>query len=85
LRSLAKRHPQVDKIVAHLMGCVTSSDLRGLSDFWEHLSQRFFARMDSSFNVSIRKLELRLRRYYLICAVQNNRHDKAGLFSLFLG
>jgi hypothetical protein len=89
----------VDRIVQHLFGMLSASDLRGTLEFWDYLSARFFARLDQPFTASVKKLEVRrgllptprqcpltwygvspqqlcLKRYYLVFAVQNNRHDR---------
>jgi hypothetical protein len=49
---------QVDKIVQHLFALLSAFDLRGTLDFWEHLSQKFFSRIDPQFSPSVRKLEV---------------------------
>eukprot|EP01136_Pigoraptor_vietnamica_P009508 Opistho-1_new@46114 len=67
---------QVEKIVEHIFSFVTAHDIVGLRDFWGHLDQRFFMRLDSSYSSSIHKLDVCLHRYYIVCAIQNGRHDK---------
>lgn len=61
---------QVDKIVNQLFLHISSFDLDALCDFWEHLTRRFFSRLERSFMSSVRKLEVCLKRYYLVHAIQ---------------
>ncbi len=67
---------KVDKLVDQLFGYVQTSDLRGMFEFWEHLERTFFSRLDHAFASSARKLELCLKRYYVVFAVQSGRTDK---------
>ncbi|GAB5591944.1 hypothetical protein Unana1_06844 [Umbelopsis nana] len=67
---------QVDKIIEELFGYVQSSDITNLLDFWRYLDTRYFSRLDSRFQRSVKKFELCLLRYYLIHAMQVKRRDK---------
>eukprot|EP01137_Pigoraptor_chileana_P017651 Opistho-2@76038 len=67
---------QAEKIVDHIFSFITAYDIVGLKDFWGHLDQRFFSRLDNSYANSIRKLDVCLHRYYIVYAIQNGRHDK---------
>eukprot|EP00051_Salpingoeca_urceolata_P005646 m.75394 g.75394 ORF g.75394 m.75394 type:complete len:635 (-) comp14479_c0_seq2:212-2116(-) len=71
---------QVDKIVGHLFSCAQGLDLEGLLSFWRHLDNRFFSRLDHAFLHSVRKLELCLLRYYVVCTIQANRSEKLREF-----
>ena len=58
------------KIVNQIFVHVTAFELGGLCEFWDHLSKRFFSRLERSFMSSVRKLEYCLKRYYLVHAIQ---------------
>ena len=62
------------------MSFLQTSDLSGYLEFWEHLDQRFYSRLDASFTSSARKLDLLLKRYYLVVCVQNGKTDKIADF-----
>ena len=68
--------PQVDRVVDHIVSFLQTSDLPGYLEFWEHLDQRFYSRLDASFTSSARKLDLLLKRYFLVVCVQNGKTDK---------
>ena len=66
---------QVDKIVHQVFVHISAFELTSMCDFWEHLSRRFFSRLERSFMSSVRKLEVCLKRYYLVNAIQvSGRH-----------
>jgi len=71
--------PQVDKIVTHIFSYVTSCNLSAMEAYWDNLDRRFFARLESAAQPSVRKLELCLRRYYIVYAVQAGRTDKVSV------
>ena len=73
LEKCIQNYPQickVDKIVHQIFVHITAFELGGLCGFWDHLSKRFFARLERSFMSSVRKLEYCLKRYYLVYAIQ---------------
>ena len=76
---------QVDKIVQHLFSCVSACNLSGMTSYWEHLDRRFFVRLQAASQPSVRKLELCLRRYYIVHAVQVGRLDRVTEFFTQLG
>jgi hypothetical protein len=57
---------QVEKLVRQMFIHVHAYELQALCDFWDHLSRRFFSRLERSFMLSVRKLEYCLKRYYLV-------------------
>ncbi|XP_070539797.1 WD repeat-containing protein 91-like [Ptychodera flava] len=69
-----------DKIVDHLYSFVAVYDLDGLKNYWKHLDKRIFARLEYTYNSTVRRLELSLLRLYVIHAVQNGRNDKVSEF-----
>eukprot|EP00041_Stephanoeca_diplocostata_P010167 m.161627 g.161627 ORF g.161627 m.161627 type:complete len:680 (-) comp18051_c0_seq1:209-2248(-) len=80
VRNDRDRGLKVDKIVNQLFTYVASSDLNGLCDFWDHLRRRFFSRLEKSFTASVRKLDLCVKRYYVVHAVQNGKQDRVNEF-----
>ncbi|CAO3668486.1 unnamed protein product [Umbelopsis vinacea] len=71
---------QVDKIIEELFGYVQNSDITNLMEFWRYLDTRYFSRLDSRFQRTVKKFELCLLRYYLIHAMQVKRRDKVVEF-----
>ncbi|KAG2187953.1 hypothetical protein INT44_000703 [Umbelopsis vinacea] len=73
---------QVDKIIEELFGYVQTSDITNLLEFWRYLDTRYFSRLDSRFQRTVKKFELCLLRYYLeliltlTLAMQVKRRDK---------
>lgn len=65
-----------DRIVDHLSSCIVNLDLAALREAWNHLDQRFFARLEHSFLGTARKLENALLRMYLVTCLSSGRHDK---------
>jgi WD repeat-containing protein 91 len=57
---------QVDKIIEELFGYVQTSDITNLLEFWRYLDTRYFSRLDSRFQRTVKKFELCLLRYYLV-------------------
>lgn len=71
---------QADKIVEQLMAYVGSHDLQHLREYWAHLNQRFFSRLEQRYAASVRKLEVSLLKLYIVNAHQNNRQDRVRDF-----
>ncbi|ORY95843.1 WD40-repeat-containing domain protein [Syncephalastrum racemosum] len=67
---------QVDKILDELLGYITTSDVQRLTDYYRYLDLRFFSRLDSRFQRTVKKFELCLLRHYLVYAIQHKRRDK---------
>ncbi|RUP43684.1 WD40-repeat-containing domain protein [Jimgerdemannia flammicorona] len=57
---------QVDKIIEELLGYITASDIASLIDYWRYLDVRYFSRLDSRFQRTVKKFELCLLRHYLV-------------------
>jgi hypothetical protein len=56
----------VDKIIEELLGAIANGDIQALIDYYRYLDVRFFSRLDSRFQRTIKKFELCLLRHYLI-------------------
>ncbi|RUS21790.1 hypothetical protein BC937DRAFT_91464 [Endogone sp. FLAS-F59071] len=67
---------QVDKIIEELFGYVTASDVIALIEYWRYLDVRYFSRLDSRFQRTVKKFELCLLRHYLVHASQHKRREK---------
>eukprot|EP01125_Pyxidicula_operculata_P018590 TRINITY_DN6613_c0_g1_i1.p1 TRINITY_DN6613_c0_g1~~TRINITY_DN6613_c0_g1_i1.p1 ORF type:complete len:486 (+),score=68.52 TRINITY_DN6613_c0_g1_i1:97-1554(+) len=76
---------QVTKIVSNLFHFVETHDLAGLLDMWNHLMESFFSKLSESFTWSISKLELSLKRYYIVHTIKANRRDKCLEFFQVFG
>jgi hypothetical protein len=67
----------VDKIIEELLGAITTGDIQALIDYYRYLDLRFFSRLDSRFQRTIKKFELCLLRHYLI-------HGKNDIMLFFI-
>ncbi|KAI9499031.1 WD40-repeat-containing domain protein [Zychaea mexicana] len=67
---------QVDKILDELLGYISNSDIQRLIDYYRYLDLRFFSRLDSRFQRTVKKFELCLLRHYLVYAIQHKKRDK---------
>jgi hypothetical protein len=61
----------VDKIIEELLGSIANGDIQALIDYFRYLDLRFFSRLDSRFQRTIKKFELCLLRHYLIHGKQS--------------
>ncbi|KAI9255118.1 WD40-repeat-containing domain protein [Phascolomyces articulosus] len=67
---------QVDKILDELLGYIFNSDIQRLIEYYRYLDLRFFSRLDSRFQRTVKKFELCLLRHYLVYAIQHKKRDK---------
>jgi len=79
-RADGDRSLRVDKIADHLFTLVEKYEVDALLEFWDQLNWRFFSRLEKPFTSSVRKLEICLKRYYVINAIQTGRPDKVAEF-----
>eukprot|EP00047_Mylnosiga_fluctuans_P008270 m.257955 g.257955 ORF g.257955 m.257955 type:complete len:629 (-) comp21204_c0_seq1:118-2004(-) len=75
-----ERGLSVENLVQQIFAFVTAFDVDGLVSFWDVLNRKFFSRLDQEFAVAARKLEISLKRYYLVHCVENIRQDKVKHF-----
>lgn len=71
---------QVNRIVDHILSCVHKSEFASLQAFWNHLSRRFFSRLNHDLTNTAHKLESTILRLYLINAHRSGRHDDVKAF-----
>ncbi|KAI8341688.1 hypothetical protein BC941DRAFT_414230 [Chlamydoabsidia padenii] len=71
---------QVDKILEELLSFVTNGDVNGLVEYYRYLDLRFFSRLDTRFQQTVKKFELCLLRHYLVHAIQHKKRDKVKEF-----
>ncbi|ORZ25829.1 hypothetical protein BCR42DRAFT_401016 [Absidia repens] len=71
---------QVDKILEELLFFVTSGDVNGLVEYYRYLDIRFFSRLDTRFQQTVKKFEHCLLRHYLVHAMQHKKRDKVKDF-----
>ncbi|KAI9361489.1 WD40-repeat-containing domain protein [Pilaira anomala] len=76
IRSDKDKGFQVDKIIEELLGAIGNGDIQALIDYYRYLDIRFFSRLDSRFQRTIKKFELCLLRHYLIHAMQHKKREK---------
>eukprot|EP00035_Acanthoeca_spectabilis_P025229 m.457456 g.457456 ORF g.457456 m.457456 type:complete len:658 (-) comp21265_c0_seq1:119-2092(-) len=79
-RNDGDRGLRVDKIVDQLFSFIEKYEVEALLEFWDQLNWRFFSRLEKPFTSSVRKLEICLKRYYVINAIQTGRPDKVAEF-----
>eukprot|EP00038_Savillea_parva_P000007 m.93431 g.93431 ORF g.93431 m.93431 type:complete len:663 (+) comp10001_c0_seq2:61-2049(+) len=79
-RNDGDRGLRVDKIVEQLFAFVEKYEVDALIEFWDQLNWRFFSRLEKPFTSSVRKLEICLKRYYVVNAIQTGRPDKVAEF-----
>ena len=70
----------VDKIVAQIIAYVNSFNINALMELWNFLHARFFSHLDSEFAQTVQKLELSLKRYYVVNCIQAGKKEQALLF-----
>lgn len=71
---------QADKIIEQMFFFINNYDVVSLVELWNFLDLTFFSKLDSDFSLTIRKLEISLKRYYLIYATNSGRLDKVREF-----
>ncbi|XP_076461207.1 WD repeat-containing protein 91-like [Babylonia areolata] len=71
---------RADKMVEQLRAYVDSHDLQHLREYWAHLNQRFFSRLEQRYAASVRKLEVSLLKLYVVSAHQSSRPDRVRDF-----
>ncbi|KAL0476397.1 WD repeat-containing protein [Acrasis kona] len=49
-------------------------------EYWKYLETKFFSKLDQSFVESIRKLELSIKKYYVVNCIQSGRVDRCREF-----
>ncbi|KAI8890260.1 WD40 repeat-like protein [Backusella circina FSU 941] len=76
IRSDKDKGFQVDKIIEELLAAIVNGDIQALIDYYRYLDLRFFSRLDSRFQRTIKKFELCLLRHYLIHAMQHKKREK---------
>lgn len=76
---------QVTKIIEQMFELIQSHNYADLSELWKLLDDCFFSKLDASFLSTVRKLELSLKRYYLIYAMSQGATDKVIEFFQFSG
>lgn len=73
----------MDKIIEELLGAIASGDISALIDYYRYLDLRFFSRLDSRFQRTIKKFELCLLRHYLIHGSQTHDHRFISISNTF--
>jgi WD repeat-containing protein 91 len=71
---------QVDKIIEQMFFFINNYDINNLLELWNYLDFVFFSKMGQDFSSTIKKLEVSLKRYYLIYATNSGRYDKVKEF-----
>ena len=70
----------MNRIIAHIMQCVSQSDFNALQGFWTDVNKRLFSRLThESLNMAYR-LETNLLKLFLIQATKQGKHDEVKTF-----
>ncbi|XP_048483841.1 WD repeat-containing protein 91 [Plutella xylostella] len=75
---------RVDKIIEQILHFINVSDLNGLKEYWSHLDNFVFSKLEIHFQPAIRKMEYSLYKLYLVTAVQGNGGVKNERVTEFL-
>jgi WD40 repeat protein len=67
----------VSNIVSSLFSMVHQGNLQGVRELWNHLSDMFFSRLEEDLSMTVQKLDMSLKRYYVIHSVQSGHLDRA--------
>ncbi|XP_041476366.1 WD repeat-containing protein 91-like [Lytechinus variegatus] len=71
---------RADKILEQLLGFISTFDLLGLKNYWEHLERRIFSHLEYTHAHNVNKLRISILRLYVVNAIQSNRTDKVTEF-----
>eukprot|EP01122_Echinamoeba_exundans_P014203 TRINITY_DN6385_c0_g1_i1.p1 TRINITY_DN6385_c0_g1~~TRINITY_DN6385_c0_g1_i1.p1 ORF type:complete len:741 (+),score=104.64 TRINITY_DN6385_c0_g1_i1:160-2382(+) len=67
----------VQKIVQQLFWCVHNYNINEMKDLWDYLNTSFFTKLEDEQAQTVQKLELSLKRYYVVFCIQTGKTDKA--------
>ena len=70
----------MNRIVDNILTAVNRSDFNALQSFWNHLSKRFFSRLNHDLVNTAHKLESTILKLFLITAHRNGRHEEIKSF-----
>nr|XP_054766186.1 WD repeat-containing protein 91-like [Lytechinus pictus] len=71
---------RADKILEQLLGFISTFDLLGLKNYWEHLERRIFSHLEYTHAHNVNKLRISILRLYVVNAIQSNRTEKVTEF-----
>lgn len=71
---------QAGKIVEQLFHYINTYNISALLDLWDYLSRNFFARLDKDFSFTVKKLDISLKRYYVVHCVSSSHMEKMEEF-----
>ena len=70
----------VENLIQQIFSFIAAFDLEGLTSFWDQLNRRFFAKLGPEYLVNARRLDISLKRHYLVHCVENMRQEKVFQF-----
>ena len=68
------------RVVDQIQNFVSTFDLQGLRDLWQHLNSRLFRRLDPAQTGAINRLESGVLKLYLVNCIQNKNSEKVKDF-----
>ena len=80
IRSEKEKGFRSDKIISEILSQISSFDLQGLRDLWQHLNARLFRRLDPTQTGAVSRLESGVLKLYLVNCVQNKNGEKVKEF-----
>lgn len=69
-----------DKVVEQILSLISTHDLQGLRDLWQHLNSRLFRRLDPTQTGAVGRLEAGVLKLYVVNCVQNKNPEKVKEF-----
>jgi len=69
-----------DKVVEQILSLISTHDLQGLRDLWQHLNSRLFRRLDPIQTGAVGRLEAGVLKLYVVNCVQNKNPEKVKEF-----
>ena len=73
----------VQKIVDKVQQCISTHDYKALMELWNFLNFRFFCRLDGDFEPVVKRIEVSLKRYFIVTALAKGgraQHDNVLAF-----
>ena len=67
---------QVQNIVDQFSSYINTYDVMGMKNYWQYFDKFYFSRLGHDTYKTVKKLEIKLQRFYLIHALQNGKQDK---------
>jgi hypothetical protein len=71
---------QSEKIVEQIFWYLHNQEIGKCMEYWRYLESKFFSKLDQGFFETIRKLELSIKKYYVVNCIQSGRIERCREF-----